>query len=84
MKRLAALLLPAPMGLAAPQALLARAPDELVEIEAGQPLTLRPDRAYILFRRIPPEGVTSIEPTSCVSRPRSKWRATPPCAGRHG
>ncbi|HEX8224447.1 MAG TPA: hypothetical protein VF605_11585 [Allosphingosinicella sp.] len=36
--------------------------DEMVEIEAGKPLTLRSDRAYLLFRRIRPEGVLSVEP----------------------
>ena len=57
MRLLLALLL-----LAAPAAHAAPAPDEMVEIEAGKPFTLRPDRGYILFRRIRPEGVLSIEP----------------------
>lgn len=57
MKGLLALLL-----LAAPAILEARAPDEMIEIEAGQPVSIRPDRAYILFRRVRPEGVLSVEP----------------------
>lgn len=57
MRLLLALLL-----LAAPAAHAAPAPDEMVEIEAGKPVTLRPDRAYILFRRVRPEGVLSVEP----------------------
>lgn len=36
--------------------------DEMVEIEAGKAVTIRPDRAYILFRTIRPEGVLSVEP----------------------
>jgi hypothetical protein len=35
---------------------------EMVEIEAGDPVSIRADRAYILFRTIRPEGVPSIEP----------------------
>ncbi|HEX8063541.1 MAG TPA: hypothetical protein VF535_10010 [Allosphingosinicella sp.] len=46
----------------APFAVAARAPDEMVEIEAGTAVTVRPDRAYILFRRVRPEGVLSVEP----------------------
>jgi hypothetical protein len=57
MRLLLALLL-----LAAPAPLAARAPDEMVEIEAGTAVTIRPDRAYILFRRVRPEGVLSVEP----------------------
>ena len=57
MRLLLALLL-----LAAPAAHAAPAPDEMIEIEAGTPVTIRPDRAYILFRRIRPEGVLSVEP----------------------
>jgi hypothetical protein len=57
MKALLALLL-----LIAPAVLAARAPDEMIEIEAGKPVALRSDRAYILFRRIRPEGVPSVEP----------------------
>lgn len=56
MRLLLALLL-----LAFPAALQARV-DEMVEIKAGEPVTIRPDRAYILFRTIRPEGVPSIEP----------------------
>lgn len=51
---LLALLLPATVD--------ARGPREMREIEAGQPVSLRADRAYILFRTLRPEGVPSIEP----------------------
>lgn len=37
-------------------------PREMVEIRAGQPIEIRSDRAYMLFRRVRPEGVTAIEP----------------------
>ena len=47
--------------LACPAALQARV-DEMVEIKSGQPVTIRPDRAYLLFRTIRPGGVPSIEP----------------------
>ena len=57
MRLLLALLL-----LAAPAAQAAPAVDEMIEIEAGKAVTIRPDRAYLLFRRIRPEGVLSIEP----------------------
>jgi hypothetical protein len=57
MRRLIALLL-----LALPAALDARGPREMMEIEAGQPVSIRPDRAYILFRTVRPEGVPSVEP----------------------
>jgi hypothetical protein len=40
----------------------ARGPREMNEIAAGEPVSIRPDRAYILFRTIRPEGVTSVEP----------------------
>ena len=53
---LAALLLASAMPAAAAPV------DEMVEIEAGKPVTIRPDRAYILFRTIRPEGVLSVEP----------------------
>lgn len=57
MRSLLALLL-----LASAAAATARAPDEMIEIEAGRPVAIRADRAYILFRKIRPEGVMSIEP----------------------
>lgn len=56
-------LLPALLLLLALPAVAPAAPvDEMVEIEAGRPLTIRPDRAYLLFRTIRPEGVPSVEP----------------------
>jgi hypothetical protein len=48
--------------LAIPALLEARAPREMVEIKAGDPISIRPDRAYFLFRIDRPEGVTAIEP----------------------
>lgn len=48
--------------LAAPAVHAAPAVDEMIEIEAGKAVTIRPDRAYLLFRRVRPEGVLSIEP----------------------
>lgn len=36
--------------------------DEMVEIGSGKAVELRPDRAYLLFRTIRPEGVLSVEP----------------------
>jgi hypothetical protein len=50
------------LALAVPAALDARPPDEMVEIKAGDPVSIRADRAYILFRTIRPEGVPSVEP----------------------
>jgi len=35
---------------------------ELNEITAGQPVTIRPDKAYLLIRFWRPQGVTSVEP----------------------
>ena len=35
---------------------------ELREITAGEQITIRPDRAYLLIRIFRPEGVTSVEP----------------------
>jgi hypothetical protein len=40
----------------------ARGPREMNEIAAGKPFSIRPDRAYILFRTVRPEGVTGVEP----------------------
>lgn len=40
----------------------ARVPKEMVEIREGQPVTIRPDRAYLLFRNFRPPGVPDIEP----------------------
>jgi len=45
-----------------PTLLGARAPREMIEIKAGDPISIRPDRAYILFRIFRPEGVPAIEP----------------------
>lgn len=45
-----------------PAALRAREVREMVEIPAGAPVSIRPDRAYLLFRTIRPEGVPSVEP----------------------
>ena len=45
-----------------PGALPAAAPREMIEIRAGQPVTIRPDRGYILFRTVRPDGVPSVEP----------------------
>lgn len=39
-----------------------RPPPELTEIAAGAPVTIRPDRAYLLFRIHRPRGVPAIEP----------------------
>jgi hypothetical protein len=57
MRLLLALLL-----LAVPAAAPAQPVDDVVEIEGGKAVTIRPDRAYILFRTIRPEGVPSVEP----------------------
>lgn len=57
MKRLLPFLL-----LALPVALHAKGPREMIEIEAGAPVSIRADRAYILFRTVRPEGVASVEP----------------------
>ena len=48
--------------LAWPAALASLAPREMGEIKAGEPVTIRPDRGYILFRQHRPEGVPSVEP----------------------
>lgn len=40
----------------------ARAPREMVEMKAGDPVVIRRDRAYLLFRTYRPDGVASIEP----------------------
>jgi hypothetical protein len=40
----------------------ARAPREMIEIRAGEPVSIRPDRAYLLFRTDRPEGVHAFEP----------------------
>jgi len=50
------------LGLFLPAPLDARPPDEMVEIKAGDPVSIRADRAYILFRTVRPEGVPSVEP----------------------
>jgi hypothetical protein len=42
--------------------LVRAAEPELVPIKSGQPVTIRPDRAYILFRTVRPQGVHSFEP----------------------
>jgi hypothetical protein len=34
----------------------------MIEIEAGHPISIRPDRAYILFRSFRPDGAPSVEP----------------------
>lgn len=57
MRLLLALLL-----LAAPAAARSVPVDEMVEIQSGKPVELRPDRAYLLFRTIRPEGVPAVEP----------------------
>ena len=59
MRRLLALLL----LLALPAPLCASGSDEMIEIQAGEPVSIRPDRAYILLRISRPEGV----PRSCPS-----------------
>lgn len=46
----------------APALLQAQAPTGMIAIKAGQPVTIRTDRAYILFRTIRPEDVHSYEP----------------------
>lgn len=39
------------------------APDrEWLQIEAGQPIVLKPDRAYLLLRRWQPDGAVKVEP----------------------
>jgi hypothetical protein len=48
--------------LLAPVSIEARPPREMVEIKAGDPTTIRADRAYILFRTVRPEGVHAFEP----------------------
>jgi hypothetical protein len=48
--------------LLAPAMVQARAGREMVEIKAGDPVTIRPDRAYILFRSVRPEGAMALEP----------------------
>lgn len=48
--------------LAVPALAEARAPREMIEIRAGEPITIRPDRAYLLFRTDRPEGVHAFEP----------------------
>jgi hypothetical protein len=50
------------MLLLVPALLAARAPREMVEIKAGDPIAFRTDRAYLLFRTLRPEGVHSFEP----------------------
>ena len=45
-----------------PVVVKASAPDELVEIRQGEPVTIRSDRAYLLLRIIRPEDVPAIEP----------------------
>lgn len=45
-----------------PAAIAASEPREMVEIKAGEAVSIRADRAYILFRTLRPEGVPSIEP----------------------
>lgn len=48
--------------LAAPVSLAARPPREMVEIRAGDPVSIRADRAYLLFRTVRPDGVHAFEP----------------------
>jgi hypothetical protein len=48
--------------LAIPALVTARPPREIIEIRAGDPISIRPDRAYILFRIFRPEDVPAIEP----------------------
>lgn len=48
--------------LLAPGMVQARAEREMIEIKAGDPMTIRADRAYILFRSIRPEGAVAVEP----------------------
>jgi hypothetical protein len=48
--------------LAVPALLQARAPREMIEIKADDPVSIRPDRAYILFRIFRPDGAPSTEP----------------------
>lgn len=45
-----------------PAAAEARTTREMVELKAGEPVVIRPDRAYLLLRTFRPEGVPSIEP----------------------
>lgn len=40
----------------------AAAPGELVQIREGQPVTIRPDRAYLIIRVHKPKGVPTFEP----------------------
>jgi hypothetical protein len=48
--------------LLAPVAASAQAPRELVEIRQGEPLQIRPDRAYFLIRIGRPQGVAKFDP----------------------
>jgi hypothetical protein len=50
------------LGMALATAAPARAQRELVEIRRGQPIQLRPDRAYLLLRIGRPPGVAEFEP----------------------
>jgi len=45
-----------------PTAAVGQAQPELVEIRQGQPIRIRPDRAYILLRISRPEGVDKFDP----------------------
>ena len=56
------LLLVALLLLVAPAAIRARSTPEMLELRQGTPVTIRRDRAYILFRTERPPGVPSVEP----------------------
>lgn len=60
MRHLAIALLFALLPLGAPAA--AKPADELIEIAGGKPVTLRTDRAYLMFRVPQQAGVRSLEP----------------------
>lgn len=60
MRGLVIALLAALLPIAAPAA--AKPADELIEIAGGKPVTLRPDRAYLMFRVPQQAGVRPLEP----------------------
>jgi hypothetical protein len=60
MLRYAIALIVAFLALSAPAS--AKPADELIEIAGGKPITLRPDRAYLMFRVTQQSGVTPLEP----------------------
>ncbi|UYV15570.1 hypothetical protein [Porphyrobacter sp. ULC335] len=60
MLRYAITIIAAFLALGAPAS--AKPVDELIEIAGGKPITLRPDRAYLMFRVTQQSGVTPLEP----------------------